>query len=295
MPRRESQKRSTKKADYLDQEKMSDKRHNPLLSGSTPERQSLNQEKVKKGWRDYLFEFFMVFLAITLGFFVENMREDISDRKIRKEYSYLIYRDLKTDFSELSKLIDSNKSKNKALRGITNCHVNLSKDITNTNCLCELVKYSKSNREFQMADRAMRQLTNAGGFRFLSVEDADSIGGYEILYRRYKDFESTLFQETQVAVRNTWNQIAEFGVNVRLPGTTKSFEDEYTSILGLDNNDKIITEPVLFSRDKGLVNQFFNELTLYLRANITQMLLLQGLREKAKTLIGYYEKKYHFI
>src|SRR6266850_2142191 len=30
-----------------------------------------------QGWKHYFFEFFMLFLAVTLGFFVENLRENI--------------------------------------------------------------------------------------------------------------------------------------------------------------------------------------------------------------------------
>src|SRR5450631_4011741 len=35
----------------------------------------------KKPWKEYLFEFLMIFLAVTLGFFAETLREYISEKR----------------------------------------------------------------------------------------------------------------------------------------------------------------------------------------------------------------------
>src|ERR1035437_7504609 len=34
----------------------------------------------KKHWKEYFLEFLMIFLAVTMGFFAENLREYISDK-----------------------------------------------------------------------------------------------------------------------------------------------------------------------------------------------------------------------
>jgi len=46
------------------------------------------------GWKHYLYEFFMLFLAVTLGFFVENQREHYVDRKKEIVYVNGILKDL---------------------------------------------------------------------------------------------------------------------------------------------------------------------------------------------------------
>ncbi len=79
-----------------------------------------------------------------------------------------------------------------------------------------LVKYSKTNRVFQLTDRTLRQLANTGGFRLLEKEDADSILAYESLFRQYANFESTVFQQAQDNVRNTLNLLADFKVDAPL-------------------------------------------------------------------------------
>jgi hypothetical protein len=35
----------------------------------------------KKGFKEYCLEFLMIFLAVTLGFFAENIREHIAEKK----------------------------------------------------------------------------------------------------------------------------------------------------------------------------------------------------------------------
>ncbi len=46
-----------------------------------------------KKWKDYLFEFLMLFLAVTAGFFVENLREHY----VEKERALGLVSSLETD------------------------------------------------------------------------------------------------------------------------------------------------------------------------------------------------------
>lgn len=51
----------------------------------------------KKKWKDYLFEFFMLFLAVSAGFFVENLREHYVEHGRAKEYAAMLRKDLAAD------------------------------------------------------------------------------------------------------------------------------------------------------------------------------------------------------
>jgi hypothetical protein len=48
-------------------------------------------------WKDYLFEFLMLFLAVTAGFIVENLREHYIENKRVKQYSEHLLADLRLD------------------------------------------------------------------------------------------------------------------------------------------------------------------------------------------------------
>src|SRR3569833_1058175 len=50
-----------------------------------------------KPWKEYLLEGFMIFLAVMMGFFAENLREHISDNNREKEFAKALYTELKDD------------------------------------------------------------------------------------------------------------------------------------------------------------------------------------------------------
>jgi hypothetical protein len=61
----------------------------------------------RKKWTHYFWEFFMLFLAVTLGFFVENQREHYIENQRAKELAKSLHEDLKIDtanFHQLSKI-----------------------------------------------------------------------------------------------------------------------------------------------------------------------------------------------
>src|SRR5690242_12039142 len=58
----------------------------------------------KKKWTEYLLEFFMLFLAIFLGFLAENFREHVAEKNRAKNLTSALIRDLGKDTTELNRL-----------------------------------------------------------------------------------------------------------------------------------------------------------------------------------------------
>lgn len=56
-----------------------------------------------KKWKEYLFQFLMLFLAITLGFFVENRREHYIEHSRAKVFAKLLIEDLEVDIAEFNR------------------------------------------------------------------------------------------------------------------------------------------------------------------------------------------------
>jgi len=54
-----------------------------------------------QGWKHYLFEFLMLFIAVFCGFLAENWREHILDGKREKQYIKSFYEDLTADEHDL--------------------------------------------------------------------------------------------------------------------------------------------------------------------------------------------------
>src|SRR5277367_100340 len=58
-----------------------------------------------KNFKEYFLEFLMIFLAVTLGFFAENIREYFVDKGKEKEYIRSFAEDLSNDEIQLPHLI----------------------------------------------------------------------------------------------------------------------------------------------------------------------------------------------
>jgi hypothetical protein len=59
----------------------------------------------KKNFREYFLEFLMIFLAVTMGFFAEQLRENFAQRSEEKEYIHSLYEDLSGDEVNLPGLL----------------------------------------------------------------------------------------------------------------------------------------------------------------------------------------------
>src|SRR5436190_23269722 len=59
-----------------------------------------------KKWKEYFLEFLMIFLAVTLGFFAENIREHYVENERTEEYARSLYDDLKVDTATIQRTYD---------------------------------------------------------------------------------------------------------------------------------------------------------------------------------------------
>ena len=57
------------------------------------------------GWKHYFFEFFMLFLAVSLGFFVENQREHFIEKKRANQFLQSMLVDVRTNMKNLDSLM----------------------------------------------------------------------------------------------------------------------------------------------------------------------------------------------
>ncbi|HXB30784.1 MAG TPA: hypothetical protein VNW49_13240 [Puia sp.] len=134
-----------------------------------------------KPWKEYLLEGFMIFIAVTMGFFAESARESITENKKENEYVKSFVNDLAKDSLELSETILENQNKLKgldSLLGLANADLS---DIGNRR---RLYKYASQSISFYSRfisnDATMMQLKNSGGLQYIRHHNAaDSIAQYD--------------------------------------------------------------------------------------------------------------------
>lgn len=58
-------------------------------------------EVEKKGFKEYILEGLMIFLAVFMGFIAENIREKVTDHEREKQYMESLVKDLASDTASL--------------------------------------------------------------------------------------------------------------------------------------------------------------------------------------------------
>jgi len=241
----------------------------------------------KKNWKSYFWEFLMLFLAVFCGFLAEYFLEHKIEKERGKQYLLSLYEDLKADTSRISFYTNYDEEKIRSLDNLRNCYDTVSKNMNETSCLLDVIKNTAINRPFIRTDRTLKQLANAGGFRLLRKDDADSILSYDKDFNNFQDFQGTVFQEAQDNVRNTFNMLVNFNANAQM------FTPKAGMIITRFNNEEV-TAPLMFSANKDLLNKYFNELLLYYRVTYNHKRMLLDLKEKQIQLIRHFKTKYHF-
>ncbi len=137
-----------------------------------------------KKLKEYLLEGMMIFIAVTLSFFAESLREHINSKEKENEYIIGLINNLEQDEQDLNNTIQDNQRK---LSGLDSLLSLASKDVSKPVNKQLLYKYSRLvsfYSAFSSNDATMIQLENAGGLQYIRHDHiADSIARYDEVIR----------------------------------------------------------------------------------------------------------------
>lgn len=161
----------------------------------------------KKKWGEYLLEFFMLFLAVFLGFVAENIREHLVEKNREKEYVYSMMADMKKDIKQLDSLNVSRKIKQKMIDSIL-----LILDSPDPNLygneLYYFARWMPRPLRIITSDGTMQQLKN-GNLRLIRSRKAvDAITEYDQLVRfdnSVEDREESLIQQFYPSLKKVFD------------------------------------------------------------------------------------------
>jgi len=201
----------------------------------------------KKNWKEYVLEFLMIFLAVTLGFFAETIRENISEKHREKDYIAGLINNVQNDISDLKGLVSRNDTE---LKGIDSLMKISKNNFTNIAVQDSIFFYSLQHtislHIFQFNDLTLVQLRNAGGYSLIKTNGvADSIALYESKNNDIK-IQERFVTDYYVQAWNAFKQIFD---------ATRSgkFFQSYES------TNKIPADmPVLISEDAGKMDLLYN-------------------------------------
>jgi hypothetical protein len=140
----------------------------------------------RKKFKEYFLEFLMIFLAVSLGFIAENLREVISDRNKEREYIESLIQDLRTDTAVAAKTIKADVTQ---MFELDTLEMLLSPDVNKNDsavfiCYRQQLSLLNENTMF-FSNRTITQLFSSGNMRLLRNQaTSDQITDY---YSKVKD------------------------------------------------------------------------------------------------------------
>lgn len=160
-------------------------------------------------WANYLKEFLMLFLAVSLGFWVENLRQEREDRETEQEFMSSLLEDLAEDSLKVAKAIVLNQQK---MEGHDSLLVRLTGDNLEDSTLRIIYylnrRWSGYNPVVQFSERTLQDLTATGAHRLIrSREIASAISHYQEQIRIAQRQSSIGLGDFSIRAREAANRI----------------------------------------------------------------------------------------
>ena len=134
-----------------------------------------------KKFKEYFLEFIMIFLAVTLGFIAENLREHFADRSKEHQYIEGFVRNLQVDTGTLRYLIAFDSVQ---VKGIDSffflSHTPISIDSNRREFYFFALQVFYNSATFKSNDATLQQLKSTGDYRLIERDHvADSLSNYD--------------------------------------------------------------------------------------------------------------------
>jgi hypothetical protein len=136
-------------------------------------------EVEKKSFKEYLLEFLMIFLAVTMGFFAENWREHLSEKDRATDLAHSFYAELKRDSATLQTVQSHRLKRDSSLTYLRKYF----RDSTVANCSKTFAVNFIYGFEvfspyvFEPKDGILNQLKNSGSLRYFKDVELQRLTG----------------------------------------------------------------------------------------------------------------------
>jgi hypothetical protein len=250
----------------------------------------------KKGFKEYFLEFIMIFLAVTLGFIAENVRESISDKSKEKEYIASIKKDLAEDTSALNIWIP-----------------NLFKRVNDFDTLISLLqvqgvnpygsdlyyyaRLSTRSRIFSANNNTITELKNSGNFRLITNKKIiDRLTNFQKIIDSYMNLVVVDNKESEMLypLLGSLFDATVFNKMIKADAKATAFSvDSVTASLTLENLIKPPGNPQLRTHNEDAVNQLIFDLHERKSSFVGEIRLLLFQKQNATVLIQSINKEYH--
>ncbi len=223
-------------------------------------------------------EFLMLFIAITLGFFVENYREGLVDRQKENEIISSFINDIETDIKELDVVIQRREIREVRIDSIlyilnNGLHNNYGKD------LYYYARYLPRPFVFWANNTTNEELKYSGNFILIKNQEIiDALLEYNDNYV-FIDF---IREREEYLVRRLFDQINVI-FDQRVFDEMNVYDIEFVYPSG---------NPKINVKNKEAINLFLSNLHYVKTVNVGQLGLFKKHQKRAKEILKFLKKEY---
>jgi hypothetical protein len=236
----------------------------------------------KKNFKEYFLEFLMIFLAVTLGFFAENIREHFVNSEKEKNYMEGMLQDLEKDTAAISYDIGFKNLIVKKMDSALNIPiVNLRSIPTQDTFFHHFFFYYSWPSGFNRHDITIAQLKNTGGFSVIRKQTVlKAINELNSFYESPLEFNQNIYNEH-------WNKLDQFAMQlIKLPSPPPDIDDPL--YYSYPHNAEVFTQ-----YDTPMIEQLYS-FTQFEKSDI--IIIIENekhYREEAAKLIELIKKEYN--
>jgi hypothetical protein len=232
----------------------------------------------KKNFKEFFLEFVMIFLAVTLGFIAENVRETISNHEQGKHYVESLINDLNEDTATMNIVLKENHAKVDSLLKLAQL---ANADFSKAENLIKLYKKSGMIGDyslFKSNDATLNQLKTSGLQLIKKDHVADSIAAYDVKLKLIYSAEEIYLKGTNDAL-DASQQFLNFSAL------------ESTAYFDITHGFKNKLLP-LYEDNAWSLPRFFNKIDFEIGATKLYIMNIERVLPFAERLISYLKNEY---
>jgi len=197
----------------------------------------------KRNWKSYFKEFFMLFLAIILGFFVENQRESYVEAKSAEVLAQSMLEDLKQDRAALQEAIRFAEEKDDTIQNFLQM-IHTPRTSWDTLAFYKSMTTVFTTFPFSPTDGTYSQMKSSGTLRFFNQVLVNKMNAYDNQLRK------TVFRD-EIVEKAEWELV---------PVAATLINFEVTGELRF--NKSVTKEMYLKIQDKAMLDIFINKVAV---------------------------------
>ncbi len=242
----------------------------------------------KKSFKEYFLEFLMIFLAVTMGFFAETIREGISEHSRAKEFASSMMKDLEADTAQLNNYSSYFNYAASKLDTFMNLLANDEPKNIPSGKLYWYGLFGAAHGNFVSNDATFQEMKSSGSLRFFEKNIEKEVAKYDRFYRSLQNIEQ-MNQGLYTDLRKCRAQFFDFKY---LDAANNIYQKNKISFSAASIDSFLRSNPPLLSYDKVLFNQYV-ELSRSRFLRPYNIAYSDSLLKQASILITDLQKEYH--